>query len=429
MSSQPNHYEVLGLPPTATAEQIKKKYRELARLFHPDVNSSPDAEQKILSVNQAYRVLGDPDRRSAYDAERTLQRPPPHTRRPDTPPATPPRPRRPAGPPPEPRGKPYYDGFGRSYAEPDSDFPSASTASPGPSSQRQWAEARPTGAEQVLTEAKLAFINRDFQLAQRLCYEALRLHPREAVAHEILGDIYARQGDSQRASTCFSYAIQFNPRNRSAQTKLDRLMRVASVKSGGPSITYTRAGSVANPSPTTSDASIAICTILAAGLTFVTPFMVAFNPGDMRFDGSGGVFGLSYNLLAALGVSGVACGTLLAFYARMRPFREEMWKRTRADGTRTPVPLGAILGLFAIVLFYFSFVAYIAISAIRNRFSPSILRAYAATLALVLVYTLAYHPASTANPVITTLLAGNILFPSVLLGWVAGDALRLRGRL
>jgi curved DNA-binding protein CbpA len=427
MSSQPNHYEVLGLPPTASAEQIKKKYRELARLFHPDVNSSPGAEQKILSVNQAYRVLGDPERRAAYDAERTLQKPPPHTRRPDTPPATPPRPRRPAGPPPDPKGRAYYDGFGRSYADPNSDSDSA--PSPGPASQRKWSDARPSGTEQVLTEAKLAFINRDFQLAQRLCYEALRLHPREAVAHEILGDIYARQGDSQRASTCFSYAIQFNPRNRTAQMKLDRLMRVASVQRGGPSITYTRANSVASTSTQTSDAGIAVCTILAAGLTFVTPFMVALNPGDLQFDGSGGIFWLSFNLLAALGVSGVACGILLAFYARMRPFSEEMWRRTRSDGTRTPVPLGAILGLFAIVLFYFSFVAYIAISAIRNRFSPSILRAYAATLALVLVYTLAYHPSGTANPIITTLLAGNVLFPSVLLGWAIGDGLRLRGRL
>jgi curved DNA-binding protein CbpA len=427
MSSQPNHYEVLGLPPTATAEQIKKKYRELARLFHPDVNSSPDAEQKILSVNQAYRVLGDPDRRAAYDAERTLHRPPPHTRRPDTPPATPPRPRRPAGPPPEPKGKPYYDGFGRSYSEPTPDpFAAAAPSSP---SQRSWAEPKPSGTEQVLTEAKLAFINRDFQLAQRLCFEALRLHPREAVAHEILGDIYARQGDTQRASTCFSYAIQFNPRNRTAQAKLDRLMRVSSVRRGGPSITYTRAGASADADPRAADAAIAVCTIVAAGLTFVTPFMIAFSPGEFQIDGSGGLLGLTYNLLAALGISGLSCGMLLAFYARMRPFKEEMWKRTRPDGTHTPVPLGMILGLFAVVLFYFSFVAYIAISAIRNRFSPSILRAYAATLALVLVYTLAYHPSGTANPVITTLLAGNLLFPCVLLGWVLGDRLRLRGRL
>src|SRR5260221_7971831 len=97
MSSQPNHYEALGLPPTATAEQIKRKYRELARLYHPDVNSSPEASQKILSINQAYRVLGDPDRRAVYDAERSIAQPAPHTVRPSAPASTPPRPRQPAG--------------------------------------------------------------------------------------------------------------------------------------------------------------------------------------------------------------------------------------------------------------------------------------------------------------------------------------------
>src|SRR5690242_18901650 len=93
MSSQPNHYEALGLPTTATAEQIKRKYRELARRYHPDVNPSSEATQKIVSINQAYRILGDPERRAAYDAERALAASRPAAGRPSSPAFTPPRPR------------------------------------------------------------------------------------------------------------------------------------------------------------------------------------------------------------------------------------------------------------------------------------------------------------------------------------------------
>ena len=68
MTLQRNHYEILGVSPTATTDQIKKKYRELARKFHPDVVKDKALGQKIFTqVNQAYRVLGDPERRAQYD--------------------------------------------------------------------------------------------------------------------------------------------------------------------------------------------------------------------------------------------------------------------------------------------------------------------------------------------------------------------------
>ncbi len=69
MSLQRNYYEVLGLPPSATTDQIKKKYRELARKYHPDIAQDKDFSQRVFTqINQAYRVLADPDRRAQYNS-------------------------------------------------------------------------------------------------------------------------------------------------------------------------------------------------------------------------------------------------------------------------------------------------------------------------------------------------------------------------
>lgn len=62
-----DHYQTLGVQKDATNEQIKAAYRRLARKFHPDVSKEPDAADKIKSVNEAYAVIGDEDKRRAYD--------------------------------------------------------------------------------------------------------------------------------------------------------------------------------------------------------------------------------------------------------------------------------------------------------------------------------------------------------------------------
>ena len=72
MSDDP--YGVLQVEPHADAEAIHAAYRRLARLYHPDLNTSPGAAEQMRRVNAAYALLSDAARRAAYDAQRFLPR-------------------------------------------------------------------------------------------------------------------------------------------------------------------------------------------------------------------------------------------------------------------------------------------------------------------------------------------------------------------
>jgi len=67
MMAKRDYYEVLGVARGSDAADVKTSYRRLARQYHPDINKSPDAEERFKEINEAYEILSNDQKRAAYD--------------------------------------------------------------------------------------------------------------------------------------------------------------------------------------------------------------------------------------------------------------------------------------------------------------------------------------------------------------------------
>lgn len=384
-----DYYEVLGVSPHATDEQIRRRFRELARKYHPDVNRSPDAEHRFKEITEAYRVLSSPSLRADYDLmRRSAQQARSGAGGATT---TPP-----------PRSRPTTSQGARQQR------PSGSS-----SAYTSYTSARSTEIEtqQMLQNAMLAYARGNLREAASLAKKVLRLQRHNAQAYEILGDVYRQERRIEEAIAMFTCALQCNPRSASAQSKLDALLRQ-------------RYFAGVQPSPASPASIFRVRYGLVIGWTIVMMLMLApwylGLEADGVFQGIGFVSRWSMALVLLMLTSGMLSGALMALGGAVEPITQVLWWPHRQGMPQARLAVAGLLGVLGLFAFYASAFLYLLIASTQNAFHRTLNRAVGVVVGLTLGFLLSYAPGREQ----VVLFAPNLLWFGVLCGWAFGDAVR-----
>lgn len=430
------HYQVLGVEPTASAEEIKRRFRELARKYHPDV--CPDklaSHQMFVRITEAYQVLSDATRRADYDltlrdrsqrqasvrAATGASRPPGDSRTPPGSARSAPPPRAGARPGPNP---PPHVGFRVGLAGGGAGPRARATAG----RPRTTATTHPTQVAQHLRTAQAAFVGLRYRDAVRHCKQALELDPRNGAACGLLGDIYRAQGRVDDAIYFYSLAAQLTPppQNRAVMAKLEALLAQEPSAPGRWGARSPEATLAAGAARIRRRLNRQIC-IGAFGIALAVGvlFLAVQAPGE-RLTELPWISAWTAPIVWAMVLVGGIVGATLTLAGALRPMDEELFfvLVSRAGGSATP--LGLLLLVTGGLFFYAAVGLYLLIGALQESFSRSLLRVFVATFLIVCCLALLVSPDVGLGRQIL-LFGGNVVFLSMLLGWLLGDFFRPLG--
>jgi tetratricopeptide (TPR) repeat protein len=369
-------YKILGVAPDATTEEIKTRYRELVRKYHPDARRGVGSDKEFVRIARAYRVLSDPDRRREYDVQ--------------------------SG-----RGAGITLGASRTASRSSGDRRARATAAPGF-----------PGTEEILRRAERAFSRGAMHEARALCQRVLSYDRRNGPAHALLGDIFRVQGRVDEAITMYTIAVQLDPRDDRTADNLDRLLKRAKAVDDeirlGPEQREERERQ--------RQEKRIIGTIAVLTIAFVLPFAVDLTVGNKVVEGFALLSTWTERLAAMMMLEGFIIGVLLSVIGMLRPIDEEfIYDRAYSVLRKSAPPVGLLLVLFGAIFFYMSLTVYVIMGIVQDSFSRSLSVLYGTTLALTLVFALSFSTVG-ANQVL--LWGGNVIFLCMLFGWFVGDLVR-----
>lgn len=392
------HYQVLGVSETASIEEIKKQYRAMARKFHPDVNPGPEAARQFSTIAEAYRILSDSEARRLYDADRAL------------------------------KARVEANTF-RAAAS------TGATAAPGPSPKVSTTATQE--ADRLVQQAQASHVRGRHIEARNLAEQALRYNRRNAQAWEVLGDICRTQGRMDDALHNYSMAVQIEPRNAALQQKIERLARQPSgtrLTPGG----YT-------PNPAARPQTTRSAPFAGAGATLVAPEKRPLARVLMGFIGYFGSFLIllfaalqlnrsssslgalpfvsswSWPFIGCLAVTGCLLGATMTITGAVRRIEDDLILTGGSEGAKT-IPLGIFVLALGSLFFWAGMILHIAISAIQEALTGSLLRLYGVLVLVTLLFAAVWGvPDGFAQ---TMLWGGNVLFIGYVIGWLLGDFFR-----
>jgi curved DNA-binding protein CbpA len=426
---QRTYYEILGVPTDATPEQIRRQFRDLARRFHPDVQRDKEfGHRAFVQISEAYHVLSDPTRRADYDLKlrdqaRRQQAPPPGAARPGPAPGAgrsdTPR----AGPAPGagPSAHPF-EANTRPNGRPAPGGPRPGTGpyrrTPGPDAPRG---PGMSNVPLLLRQAQAAYARGRFRDAIQLCQMVLSIDGRNGPAYNILGDIYRVQGRVNQAVEMYSMAIQVNPRDVAAEAKLNRLLSQERAATR-PAATATERSSTGPPQPGTARRRLNQRMFVGSlGFSLALFFLLILNSlPHQSLEMFAPISNWSAPMLWVMVLDGAIVGAVFSLTGMVRRMDEELIFPSLPRGGAT-VPIGLLLFITGALFFYLAVLVYVIIAAMQDSFSSSVLKLLFATLSLVCVIALMV-PAEATRQVL--LFGGNVVFLSMLVGWLLGDLFR-----
>ncbi|MCE5322883.1 DnaJ domain-containing protein [bacterium] len=363
MKTTRNYYEILGLPRDAAPAQIKRRYKQLVRKYHPDV-----AEDKLLAhrlfiqIQEAYDTLTDPVARRDYDAKLNAQ------------------------------------------------IPRTTTHTTHASQTARPQQGQTGDAAGHIKDAQFAYVQRRFHEAAGHCKKALKIDPRNARAHVVMGDIYKAQGRLANAIRSYSYAIQYNPSDKVAEKKLMDMVgkQVSHSSSPGHAPSQTRLAAL-----NMIWWAIAVFLIVAIHISpgEPIPWLREYIPYIRLW---------SWNLVVLMAASSLVIGILISINGLVRNPDEEL-VFDASGGNWAVIPTGLILLLGSGFFFLGAAVFYIVASLVQWSISRSVLITFACVIGVVVLSSLTYRP-DAARQVL--LFGGNVSFFSMLIGWYIGSSFR-----
>ncbi len=375
------HYEVLGIPEEATHDEIKKRYREMARKYHPDVARDKEMATQIFSlITEAYKTLSDEDSRKTYDAELSLKK--------------------------------------RRAQERSRVMPGAASNgnSPGGAPPRPARDSANSEADRLVTQAQAAFVRNKLSEARNLAEQARRYNPRSAPAFEVLGDISRVQGRVDEALSHYTIVLQLDPRNGAVRQRMERMARASSPFPAPPP---PRTRTTNDPLRGVPEHKRPLARLLVGliGYAVIAAMLLigAFTHDSWRSAGFPLVSEWSVPQVALLVLCGFTLGATMASTSTIRRLEDDFLLRTRGAGA----PLGGLMMLVGSLCFWIAGLVHLAVAIVQESFANSLLKVYGSIALVTILATIAFDGGWQ-----TIVFGGNVILLAYLLGWFLGDFFR-----
>ncbi len=355
------HYEILGVSRNASAEEIRRAFRDLAQKTHPDRTGDSGTTGDFIKIREAYEALKDQDRRRKYDEILRMRERP-----------TAPRPQPKPQSPPQPKVQPKPPDQRNKVADPD--------------------EIR--RLMQLMAQRRVGE-------AETLANQLVRSGARQAVPYAVLGDIAQSRGDYRYASEMYGYAVQMDPTNMVYQQRFEEMI--------------VGHGKQAVRQDTRRQSRSSLSVLGGFGVAMVCASYVALAKDPPFLPRLSLISTWSIGLFIMLLLGGIAIGAGLAIAGQLDDFSSVHVSAI------AKVPPAAILMIVALVNFWAAAILYFVIGLSQSALHRTTTILIGSIAAGLLLFTLATSIAGM-NFAQTLAWGGNLMYVGGICGWLVSDA-------